>query len=466
MKILFVYINIGQRRFYPIGLTMLVNELVSQNHDVKIFDTSFYENIGGDIDKKRQSLGFYKNIENEIAIQFKTTSLLEDLSKIIHEFKPRLVGISALSVHYTLSKYIAESVKEIKSDIPIILGGIHATVVPEECIQEKYFDMICLGEGEEAIVDLAKCIESGEDFSNIENLWVKNNGTVTRNKVRSFKILDDLPKPNWDLFDPQHIWGGLYGKMYRMAPIELSRGCPYRCTYCVNDKLREVYSDYTRYHRRKSPEKAIEDMLYLKSKFDIEMFYILDETFMSMPKEYMNSLSKLYIEKIGIPFFSQTRPESVTEEKVKIISDMGCKVISMGIENGNENLRKEILNRNVSNEQIIRAFEILRKYGIKASSFNMLGVPGETKETILETIALNRLCKPDSIGVSYFFPYKGTSLRKLAIEKKMMNGDEDPALSNDQPVLNLPTISKEDIIFYYENFVEYCRNKEKAFENV
>ena len=87
----------------------------------------------------------------------------------------------------------------------------------------------------------------------------------------------------------------------------------------------------------------------------------------------------------------------------------------------------------------------------------MIGVPGETEESILDTIELNRLCKPDSIGVTYFFPYKGTSLRDIALKERMINGDEDPSLANEEPTLNLPTITKDKLIFYYQNFVEYCK---------
>lgn len=459
MKIILCYLNLARRRFFPIGITMLANKLVAHNHDVRIFDTSFYNGIGADIDEKRRKLCFYKSIENEIPIKLKDTNPLEDLKKLIKEFNPGLVGISALSIDFPLAKTLAKMVKELNPSIITMLGGVHATIDPEECILEDCFDILCVGEGERALTDLAKCIEDGTDYSHIDNLWIKNREKIVKNKVRSFIDLDELPNPDWELFDPQHICGALYGKMYRMAPVELSRGCPYRCTYCVNDSLRNIYSSGKDYHRRKSSEKAIEDMVYLKNKYNIEMFYILDETFLVIKHAELQRFSELYREKINTPFFSQTRPETVTDEKAKIIAEMGCKVISMGIENGNEEIRRTVLNRNVSNEQIIKAFKIMHKYGIKVSSFNMLGVPGETKKTVLETIELNRLCEPDSIGVLYFFPYKGTTLRNLAIKENMITGDEDPGLANDQPVLNLPTISKEELIHFYEHFVEYCRNR-------
>jgi len=459
MKIILCYLNLARRRFFPVGVTMLVNELVAHNHDVKIFDISFYEGIGEDIDEKRRRLRFYKSIEDVIPIKLKKTNPLEDLKRHVKEFNPGLVGFSALSIDFSLAKTLAKVVKEEDPTTITILGGIHATVAPEECILEDCFDIICIGEGEIALTKLAKSIENGTDYSHIDNLWVKNTGGIVKNKVHSFRKLDELPTPDWEPFDPQHIWGALYGKMYRMAPVELSRGCPYRCTYCVNDSLRNIYDSGKNYHRRKTPEKAIEDMLYLKEKYNIEMFYILDEAFLAMKNTELQRLSELYRKKINTPFFSQTRAETVTDEKAKIIAEMGCEVISMGIENGNEEIRRTVLHRNVSNEQIIKAFKTMQKYGIKVSSFNMLGVPGETKKTILETIELNRSCKPDSIGVSYFFPYKGTSLRNLAIKEKMITGNEDPSLANEKPVLDLPTISKEEIIHFYEHFVEYCTNR-------
>jgi radical SAM superfamily enzyme YgiQ (UPF0313 family) len=431
--------------------------LTSSGHEVRIFDTSFYAQYGTDLDAKSRKLGFYKEIKKEIPLEMKTTDPVLDLENIIREFVPALIGISALSIDFHLSKVLARLIKKISPEIPIILGGVHPTVSPDECIQEDCFDMICVGEGEKVLVELSKCIESKEDYSNINNLWVKNQGQIKKNPTGSFKTLDSLPVPDWDLFDPQHIWGPLYGQMYRVAPIELSRGCPYRCTYCVNDVLRNVYSESGKYHRRKAPEKAICDMLYLKNKYDIEMFYILDETFMAVAKSEIKTLAEMYKQKINIPFFAQTRPETVTEEKAKIVADMGCRVMSMGIENGNDHIRKAVLNRKVSKEQIISGFKILKKYGIQTSSFNMLGVPGETVDTILETIELNKLCEPDSIGVAYFFPYKGTALREFALKKNMITGDEDPNLSHDVPVLKLPTISQSEIVHYFVNFVELCR---------
>ena len=439
-------------------MTTLSNELTSSGHEVRVFDTSFYVQYGTDLDAKRRGLGFYKEIKNEVPLEMKTTDPVLDLENVIKEFQPALIGISALSIDFHLSKVVARLIKKILPEIPIILGGVLPTVSPDECIQEDCFDMICVGEGEKALVELSKCIESKEDYSNINNLWVKNQGQIKKNPTGSFKTLDSLLVPDWDLFDPQHIWGPLYGQMYRVAPVELSRGCPYRCTYCVNDALRNVYSESDKYHRRKSPEKAVSDMLYLKNKYDIEMFYILDETFMAVTKSEIKTLAEVYKQKINTPFFAQTRPETVTEEKAKIVADMGCKVMSLGIENGNDHIRKAVLNRKVSKEQIISAFKILKKYGIQTSSFNMLGVPGETVDTILETIELNKLCEPDSIGVTYFFPYKGTALREFALKKNMITGDEDPNLSNDVPVLKLPTISQSKIVHYFVNFVELCRS--------
>lgn len=461
MKILLCYLNTSRRRLFPISLTVLANELTSSGHEVKIFDTSFYGQLSYDLDEKRRKAGFYKEIDDNIPMQMKTTDPWKDLEEIINGFNPALVGISALSIHYSLSKDIARKVKGISPKTPVVLGGIHPTVSPEECIEEDCFDMICIGEGEDALVELSRRMENGDDYSSIENIWIKKNGHIKKNAVRQFKTLANLPLPDWDLFDPQHVYGPLYGKIYRIAPVELSRGCPFRCTYCVNDALREVYSNARKYHRRKSPEKAVADMQHLKQKYDIEMFYILDETFLSMKPGEFQALAEMYKQRINTPFFTQTRPETVTEEKAEILADMGCKVISMGIENGNEHLRRTVLNRKVSNDQIINAFKILRKYGIQRSSFNMLGIPGETEETILETIELNRICEPDSIGVSYFFPYKGTSLRDTALKEKMITGDEDPDLSNHQPVLDLPTVSREVLVHYYEKFNEYCRSSQE-----
>jgi hypothetical protein len=213
-----------------------------------------------------------------------------------------------------------------------------------------------------------------------------------------------------------------------------------------------------KYVRHKSLEKGIADLAFLRDTYNVEMFYFLDESFLSIPLEVLREFSREYKKRVNVPFYGMTHPSSVTEEKVRLLEDMGCYLMTLGIESGNEKFRFEVLNRRVRNEQIIRAFDIFHDSKIFVSAFAMLGLPFETRELVFDTIELTRRCRPETYSVGIFKPFIGSRLRQTCIDKSFFDPTNDPYdYPGETTVLNMPQFPKEEIEKLYKTFVLYTK---------
>lgn len=464
MKVLFIYVNTVARAAFPLGLSSLASYIKHKGHEVEVFDTTFYKDFAvNKRDNFREKVGFYRKVENPIEINYIDTPLLDDLNKKIQDFKPDIVGISILSAHLQFSLKISKYIKEHFPALPIIFGGLHPTLLPEETIKVDFIDMVCIGEGEYAFTELLEKLDKGEDITKIKGIWVKKNGKIFRNEIGAIAKLDTLPVPDWDMFSPQHLFSPLDGRMYRIGPVEFSRGCPYSCAYCSINSLRDMVRPQ-KYLRRKSVERAISDLVYLKNKYNIEMFYFLDETFLSSDIDALRKFADAYKKEVNIPFYGLTHPLSVSEEKVKLLKEMGCYLMTIGIECGNEQFRKKVLNRNVTNEQIIKAFELFRKHGVYASAFGMIGLPYETREITFDTIEMFRRCNPRTYAVGIYKPFLGSKLRDICIKEGFFNPLSDNYIYPDNSsVLNMPQFPKEEIEGLYRTFFLYTKLPREKF---
>ena len=440
------------------GLSSLASYISREGHEIEVFDTTFYNEFSKNKrDHNREKFGFYKKIDNPITIDYRSNSLTEDLIKQIRKFNPDIIGFSILSAHYYFSLKISRLIKQHYPEIPIIVGGLHSTLAADETINNSSIDIICLGEGEYPFAELLKKMESNEKITNIPGIWVKKDGKIFKNEMGSVPDLNSLPIADWDFFSKQHLHNPLDGHIYRIGSVEFSRGCPYSCNYCAINTLRDLCGGKD-YLRRKSVDHSIAELVHLKNKYDLEMFYFLDETFLSIDQKSLEAFATAYKRDVGIPFYGMTHPLSVTDKKVKLLKKMDCYLMTIGIEHGNEQFRKQVLNRKGSNKVIINAFETFRKYGIYASAFGMLGLPYETREMVFETVDLFRLCKPRTYAVGIYKPYLGSRLRDLSIKEGFFDSTNDDYIYPDTTsVLNMPQFPKKEIEKLYKTFYLYTK---------
>ncbi len=229
------------------------------------------------------------------------------------------------------------------------------------------------------------------------------------------------------------------------------------------------------YHRAKSPEKLLEELRILVDKYQAEYIYFNAETFFAMPNRYFVELAHLYAEEIGLPFWMQTRPETITEERVKLLKMMNVANINIGLEHGNEEFRAKVLKRKMDNSLIVSGLRNLHEAGIPTTVNNIMGFPDETRELVFDTIELNRHIQSATINAYLFNPYKGTELYQVCEEKGYLPGDEDQLvvdafLSEGFPyfktVLRMQTISREELMGLQRTFVLYAKLPRSEFPRV
>lgn len=427
MKVLFVYPNINKVRSPQLGICMLAAVARGAGHDCDIYDLTT-------IPEGQELPAFEAKL---------------------HEYKPDLLAISCRSAEWFFVKQLLKSVDV--GAVTKVIGGPHATVAPEQVIEIA--DIVVRGEGEKTFQELLERTAKGEDVTGVDGCWVRQGRSVFRNKMRGLiSDLDQLPIPYWKIFDDIHYYDSYTKKIFPGSKIvgtfEGSRGCPFACTYCTNNYVRSLYTDKGKWRREKSPERIIQEMRLFQEEYGLDCVYTglgvywIDEVFLTRI-DRLKKFKDLYSTQIGKPFGFMERPENMRNEKVKIIRQAGARSISIGIESGDEDLRRGLLNRLHSQECIVEAFRIARAHGLITHAFTILGLPGGDLHSIKETYKLIGKAKPDSLQVSIFYPLKGTALYNKCVREGIFDPDTDmPANYYKESCLKFQKSWKEKLMRY------------------
>ncbi|MBP7654317.1 B12-binding domain-containing radical SAM protein [Candidatus Dependentiae bacterium] len=381
---------------------------------------------------------------------------IQKLPSLTNELKPRFIGFSFTSPQF---KYVAAAAELLKKnfDTPIICGGIHSTIAPEEVFGIPEVDMICVGEGELPLKQLLS--EKNGNTNNIAGILNRdfdfNNGIIETNSLES---LDDIPGYDWELFD--------YGNIYeprekKTANFLASRGCPYNCSYCANKILREIKK--TSKIRYFSVSRTISELEKLIKNYQIEYFRFTDDILtldMNWYREFISEYKK-YINK---PFDFNIRINLITEETIELLKSAGANQLLIGIESGSENYRQNILKRDMSQKLMIEKLSLVRKYKIDIYAFNMIGGPEETPYDIIKTIKINAQAEVKMIQLSIITPYPGSDLFAYCKANKLIkNIDSDSYFEDCQTIIN-NALPEKLLIFYKNNFFKIMRFYNKLYK--
>jgi radical SAM superfamily enzyme YgiQ (UPF0313 family) len=374
---------------------------------------------------------------------------------VFDEFEPEMVGFSTTSNQYRHVKQVATMFKE-RRDVPIVCGGIHPTIASEDVLSHPAIDMVCQGEGELAMLELAYELANGSNLD-IANIWSKTNGTIRSSPTRPLVAnLDELPFPDREGFD----FAGILAKKRGWANLMAGRGCHYQCTYCVNNYFHKVYSAVSsrRSHLRiRSVDTVLREVEYLSSSFRVKLLNFDDDIF-TMDKEWLREFCDKYAARFKkMPFACNIRVNMFDREIATMIRSAGCVEVKIGLESGSERVRSRVLKRHTPEAMIRRAFGLAEELGIRAWAFNMIGVPTETPEDVMETVRLNAQIRPYILRCSIFYPYQGTDLYEHAEQHGLMDHSKDEAYSNhlDGSVLNLPQFPPARIMRFKHMFKWY-----------
>ncbi len=345
-------------------------------------------------------------------------SSLREVRKSLNQFKPQIIGFSLMTgFHFGA----LEVNRKIKKDYNCfsVLGGPHPTFFPE-IVNEEGVDAVCIGEGELAIVELVNRLESGDDITDIANFWIKKDGEIFKNGVRPLiEELDTIPFPDRELYNKYS-----FRRSFKLKTFLSNRGCPYNCTYCFNHIYKKIYADKGKVLRLRSIDNIIEEIKEIRDQYPLGCVWFVDDIFITT-EDRLREFSEKYKKAIGIPYICYARVESITREVCKLLQASNCHLVSMGIETGNDYLRREVLQRKMNNERMINAFQMLRGEEIKTLSQNLIGIPGETLSEAFETIQLNIHSQPTIAQVNIFTPYPKLTLTEKAKELGIFPGDFD-----------------------------------------
>lgn len=461
MRVLFVWPNKDSFGYKPLSISLLSAIARQHGWQTALFDTTEFDLGFSDNTKSGEAASIFKPVDlSRFGLRKVKVDLEAEFKKALAKHSPDLLAISVLSDEFQIASTLTGLAKKWQTELPVIWGNKYPTLNPELTLQVHRADFVCLGEGLDAFAELLDTLAKGGDASTIPNIWTKDKrGQIIKNELRPLRQnLDDLPQVDWEIFDKRHFYKPFDGQAYFSGDHMLNWGCPYRCTYCINDYYHKLYSN--RYFlRRYSVPRIIAELRHLKERYGLEFFKFHDEDFLLRPVENLRELSSAYAKEIGLPFVIETNPKSVTEEKVRLLKEMNCVSATLAIETGDPGLRAELLRRVDTEEEIIRAFGLLKKYGIRSSSFNMLAIPRETRQTYQATVAINRQAGVQYPNAGFFYPFEGTRLREISIQEGFFDPEalQTKVYRRDSPALRFKDLSPQELIELRNVFVLYVK---------
>lgn len=340
-----------------------------------------------------------------------------EVEKTFSEFKPDVVAYTAFSGGHVK---MLEWNRQLKQQFSFysMFGGPHPTFSPE-MVEEEGVDAVCRGEGFEAMPEFISRLEKGEDITTVQNWWVKKDGKIYRNTQRPLiKNLDILPHPDRSLYNRYKDY-----RLARTATLMTSQGCPFNCSYCFNHQLHKMRVKGDPIFRQRSVDHVIDELRQLRRDFPKVEYLIFRDEILTVNKKWIKEFAEKYPKAIGLPFYCLMRPEIIKEDVIDDLIRAGIYYVGIGVESGNDFIRNKVLNRNMSKESILRGLKILRDKKVMFSVYNIIGAPGETLETAMETWELSVKAKPTFCDAFMLTPYPKTNIYEYSVANGFYNPD-------------------------------------------
>lgn len=463
IRILLVYPNIPMMLVTPLSIAIFTWILRREGFEVELFDTTQYGDGNLSSPQNRARYLQARNIFSERNLELlKPTGMERDFQSKLESFKPDLLLYSFAEDALTRALQLLRVSNVF--NIPTVVGGILATSAPEWLISFPEVSMLGAGEGEEVVREIALRKSQGKDLQDVPNLWIKlPDGSILRNPARPYVNLADY-STDFSIFDEARFERPMGGKIHRCLPIETYRGCPHRCTFCNSPMHNRIAKECNRvYLRRKPVEWTRKEVRHLVDDCGANLLYFVDDSFLARPRREIEEFIEMYRE-FCVPFWFNTRPEHCTLDILKKLKETGLFRVSFGIESGNARFREKRLGRSVSNDELLRCFDVINESGIDYSINYMIGFPFETREMVFDTIRLARRIKGyDTLTVSIFTPYRGTELRGQAIESGWLDSEAVTTHTTASSTLKMPYFSSREIDGLMRTFPLYVEFDESLW---
>jgi radical SAM superfamily enzyme YgiQ (UPF0313 family) len=472
-KTLFLYANPRSMSLVPTVIPLFYRILSEAGIEMQLFDTSLYEadkkNINADNYKEKIMAvkPYQRELKEKVGKLYDVENLVADLQNKVATFLPDLIITTATESSFLYTIGLLRKIKHF--NIPVLLGGVFATFASNLAISYDEIDMLCVGEGEEMIVSLCQHLRDGKDPSGMPNLWLKKkDGSIIKGRLSPPVDINKNPLVDMSIFEGRRFYRAIGGKVYRMFPVETHRGCPHVCAFCNSPLQNKLYREKTHsiYFRSKSIPSVMEEIRYYLNQFKAEYLFFWADNFLTYSDKEIDEFCDAYSE-IKLPFYVQSHPIQLSEYKIKRLKKVGLSRVGIGVEHGNEEFRRRVVNRFYSNEKLLEGVKILHKYDITFSANNICGFPTETPGLVMDTVELNRKLQANDNSCSIFTPFHGTPLRELALKKGYLKDPNIIAPTNtEESILDMPQFTKEQILGKVRTFNMYVRFPKNRWKDI
>lgn len=387
MRVLFWY-----RGIESLGLGYLMSMLKHHGHEVDLI--------------------FEPGLDDNTVFNFPALARLNRHDALVErarDFDPDLFCIGSVTNLWGHAAVIGERIKR-ELGVPVLVGGHHAQAIPEYIIDHDWVDFVCTGEGELALLELVERMARGTDLSDVPTMWVKSSdGEIHRNEIGPLENdLDALPFPEKQLW---WEWGAFRDNL----EVFTGRGCPFKCTFCNIRYQREIFDDKGDFLRKRSVENVIIELEQNLARYDVSHISVHDDNFTTNVL-WVEEFCEVYRDRIGLPWYCFGYPTTLKPRLMKAMSAANCSMLFMGIDSGDEDVRKQLYERPMKDELIYDKAKLIHDHGIRSFMSTIYGSPGETPEQMWKTLEMVDRTKPTQCSGNVFYPLPKTKLYDIAVE--------------------------------------------------
>lgn len=475
-RVLIAYPNLSMMLTPSYAVGLFTATLKEQGYAVDLFDCTpylaDYEFLKEPLTVTRANKlpGNSRQFDAEALFGDPKTDLLGDFRIKLDEFQPQAVIFSTVCEDTWPQARDLMGVLADYPDIKTLLGGVYATMAPDDIIADPSVNLVGHGEGEQTIVEFCEAVRTSASTTGIMSTLTKDeSGKVVHNTPRPLVNINDII-PDFSLFDDRRFYRPLGAKIWKAIPLETYRGCPYTCAFC-NSPAQVIIARENQqglFLRRKSMPQLRREIATAIERHNAEFLYINDDAFMARPKPELAEFAEMYKE-FNLPFWFQTRFEDIDAEKLAWLKEVGCYRISFGLEHGNEQFRKEKLRRNMTNDFILEKAQVVTEAEIPFTLNILVGMPYETRELIFDSVSLIRKIDTfDSLSVNIFVPYHGTPLRDMALKEGWLDPNRQTTSVISESILEMPPpyLSGEEILSLQRVLPLYVGFPEERYEEI
>ena len=375
----------------------------------------------------RVSIIFFKYWSNQ-GVASPTARELDTLVSHLRSLAPSLVGIGFVSSYFPVLRPVMRRIRD-DVGVPLILGGVHPTAEPEKCLAEA--DLVCLGEGEGALLDAVERLRVGKSVRDVPNIWTRAEGTSVTNPLRSpIADLDSLPFRD---FGGEHIFEIDGNRLRQRDPmldlaefrIYTSRGCPFHCGYCYNDVVARRYQGLGPLYRQRSVTHVIGELRLAMERFRRIREVVFDDDVFLPGREWLEEFLDLYPGEVGLPFRCMLHPDQVDRDTLRRLKQAGLRRVLVGVQTGSPRESSEIFLRTLDSQKVIDFGETCREMNVDAAYDFILDNPLATEDDKRQTIQLVLdIPRPFVLFLYSLSAFPGTALTGMLLDRGIITPDE------------------------------------------